>query len=395
MMRTLFLYNFTTKKLMKKLSLLIALLAVCLTGLAQSITVPNTVESGKPLIIEASGESGSAWIANMFYYAVPAYTTIPASQSVVFSQSEMAGPPWNTSGQNTKYSLTLTLGSSPAVTTSVTFTLRIIVGNNNGSSQTTRDVSVTTSVTPALSHIWYNTAKSGTLARNNCGAGFQGSTVSYTVPANTYSSTVSQADADQKASNAWYSEGQANANATGTCLPLFYNTAQTGSFTKNDCIGASAPGAPISFTIAAGQYSALSQAEADSKALTALSTQGQTNANAQGICNPITIYKKVIASNYQNGGDPSVAYTTADYTVYFYSDAAMTVPFTLQSSGYNFTYSEVTKTTRPGKPQVVTTRNYTVSAGYGSSSLLLGNFVITDCPSSPSPCVTKTITVTN
>ncbi|WP_431293565.1 DUF5977 domain-containing protein [Pedobacter sp. P26] len=380
---------------MKKLSLLIALMAVYLTGFAQSITVPNTVESGKPLIITASNESDAGFIANVFYYATPAYSTSPANQSVIFSQSQMVGYPWSTSGQPTKYSLSLTLSSTSAVTTSVTFTLRVVVGNNNGANQTTTDITVTTSVTPAQNQVWHNTAKTATFTKNNCGTGFQGSSVSYTVAANTYSSTVSQADADQKASNALNSEGQANANANGTCLPLFYNVAQTASFTKNDCVGASVPGAPISFTIPAAQYSALSQTEANNKAVTALNTQGQANANAQGLCNPVTIYKKVVASNYQNGDDPNVAYTTADYTVYFYADAAKTIPFTLQSTGYSFTYSEVTKTTRPGKPQVVTTRNYTVTAGNGSSNLLLGNFVITDCPSSPSPCITKTITLVN
>gem|GEM_PF-4785029 len=65
--------------------------------------------------------------------------------------------------------------------------------------------------------IYYSVAKSGTFSRNNCGAGYTGSSITYTVPANTYSSIVSQSDADQQAQNDVNSNGQAYANANGTC----------------------------------------------------------------------------------------------------------------------------------------------------------------------------------
>lgn len=77
--------------------------------------------------------------------------------------------------------------------------------------------------------IYYNVAKSATVTRNNCNAGYQGSTVTYTVPANTYSSVVSQAAADSTAQAAANANGQVYVNSTGTCTPIVgqiysYNT---------------------------------------------------------------------------------------------------------------------------------------------------------------------------
>jgi len=64
---------------------------------------------------------------------------------------------------------------------------------------------------------FYNAAISQTFTRNNCPTGFTGSQVTYTVAANTYSSVISQADADQQAQNNLTANGQAYANANGTC----------------------------------------------------------------------------------------------------------------------------------------------------------------------------------
>lgn len=64
-----------------------------------------------------------------------------------------------------------------------------------------------------------NTEQNGVFTRNNCPAGYTGSTVTYTVPANTVTSTISQADANAKAQQKVQNEGQAYANANGTCTP--------------------------------------------------------------------------------------------------------------------------------------------------------------------------------
>jgi 20S proteasome alpha/beta subunit len=67
---------------------------------------------------------------------------------------------------------------------------------------------------------FYNVQKSGNFTRNNCPSGYAGSTVTYTVLANTYSSTTSQAAADQLAQDDVNANGQAYANTNGTCTPV-------------------------------------------------------------------------------------------------------------------------------------------------------------------------------
>jgi YD repeat-containing protein len=64
----------------------------------------------------------------------------------------------------------------------------------------------------------YNIAESGTFVKQ-CSTGYFGSSVTYTVPAGTYSSYISQTDANQKAINDVNANGQAYANANGTCIP--------------------------------------------------------------------------------------------------------------------------------------------------------------------------------
>lgn len=68
----------------------------------------------------------------------------------------------------------------------------------------------------AYSPYYYNVAKNGIFTRNNCSAGQFGSQVTYTVPANTYLGGT-QAAADAKAQTAVNTNGQAYANANGTC----------------------------------------------------------------------------------------------------------------------------------------------------------------------------------
>ncbi len=67
--------------------------------------------------------------------------------------------------------------------------------------------------------IFYNTEQSGTFTKS-CDEGYTGSTVTYTVAANTYSSTVSQAAADALAAADVSANGQAYANANGTCIAV-------------------------------------------------------------------------------------------------------------------------------------------------------------------------------
>lgn len=69
----------------------------------------------------------------------------------------------------------------------------------------------------SLSVIYYNTEQSGTYRKNNCPEGYVGSEVTYTVKAGSYCSMVSQAAANNLALAEITANGQAYANAHGTC----------------------------------------------------------------------------------------------------------------------------------------------------------------------------------
>nr|WP_276898510.1 DUF5977 domain-containing protein [Pedobacter kyonggii] len=117
--------------------------------------------------------------------------------------------------------------------------------------------------------------------RNNCGGGFTGTSVTFE---KTYTSTISQADANnQRANDANFaSEGQMWANnpvngATCTALPVF-SAQRSQSFNRNNCevdeIGSAVP-----FT--KNYTSTISQADADNKAAVDpdFATEGQAFAN--------------------------------------------------------------------------------------------------------------------
>jgi 20S proteasome alpha/beta subunit len=171
------------------------------------------------------------------------------------------------------------------------------------------------------SYFFTNTTKSGSFTRNNCETGGTGTTITYNVPANTYSSTSSQADADAQAQNDVNNNAQAYANANGTCSYFFTNTAKSGAFTRNNC-GTGGKGSTVIYTIPANTYSStLSQADADLKAQNALNANGQTYANANGTCsysgNPASIGLTPIVvtdhgAPYMNGGSFNWSNAAAD-----------------------------------------------------------------------------------
>jgi hypothetical protein len=66
--------------------------------------------------------------------------------------------------------------------------------------------------------IYYNHPLSQSFTRNNCtSTAYLGSTLVYSVAGNTYSSTISQADADGQAATNIAANGQNYANTNGTC----------------------------------------------------------------------------------------------------------------------------------------------------------------------------------
>jgi hypothetical protein len=147
--------------------------------------------------------------------------------------------------------------------------------------------------TAVPSTVYYNTTVSATATKNSCGTGYTGSVVTYTVSANKYSSSISQADADSKATTDLNNNKQAFANANGTCTiiapTLYYNTAISATATKNSC-GRGYVGSIVTYTIPAKKYSStVSQTDADNKALTDLNNNKQAYANTNGTC---TAYKR-------------------------------------------------------------------------------------------------------
>ncbi|MBB3187859.1 DUF5977 domain-containing protein [Microbacter margulisiae] len=70
---------------------------------------------------------------------------------------------------------------------------------------------------------YYNSEQSAVFTKSGCSAGYTPTQVTYTVPAAKYTSVISQADADQQALNDINSNGQAYANANGSCSPNMNN----------------------------------------------------------------------------------------------------------------------------------------------------------------------------
>ncbi len=153
-------------------------------------------------------------------------------------------------------------------------------------------------------------AKSGTYNKNNCAVGGVGSTVTYTVVSGVYTSAISQADADTKAQNDVYANGQVYANTNGTCT--FTSIAKSGTFTKNNC-ATGGTGSLVTYTVAAGAYSSTSsQADVDAMAQSAVNNNGQAYANSTGLC---VFYNKLIYPKFYKTDCPEG--TTNPYVYYF------------------------------------------------------------------------------
>jgi YD repeat-containing protein len=72
---------------------------------------------------------------------------------------------------------------------------------------------------PGACTFYANEEQSMSFQKNNCTNGNIGSNVTYTVPQGRYGSTISLSDANSKALTELSQNGQAYANANGTCSP--------------------------------------------------------------------------------------------------------------------------------------------------------------------------------
>lgn len=157
--------------------------------------------------------------------------------------------------------------------------------------------------------LYKSTAKSGSFTKNNCTGGLGGSTVFYSQNAAVVTSTVSQLDADNKATTKFNTDGQAHANATGYCN--FISIARTGTFTRNNC----APGgigSSVSYSQPAGvEKSTISQEDANAKGLAKFNTDGQAHANTTLTCvyYNVDMYEMFTNNNCSSGQGEVVSYS--------------------------------------------------------------------------------------
>nr|WP_315421011.1 DUF5977 domain-containing protein [uncultured Pedobacter sp.] len=138
-----------------------------------------------------------------------------------------------------------------------------------------------------------NITQSASFLKNDCPTGnyAPGPAVTYTVQSGSYTSLISQADADAQAANDIYGsiqgiagKGQSYANANGTCIQKYYNSVLSTLFTKNNCTASTTPG-QVYYIVPAQTYSSLiSQADADNQAQNEVNANGQNYANANCIC---------------------------------------------------------------------------------------------------------------
>jgi hypothetical protein len=162
-----------------------------------------------------------------------------------------------------------------------------------------------TSVTASTQSLFYNAQTSQNYTKQGCTNGSEGTVVTYTVPYGRFAA-LTQAEADNKANIDKINNGQAYANTYGQCL--YWNTQQSGWFTKNDCSYEQGPpscppngSTQIQYFIAAHTYSALTQTDANNLAIAAVQAGGQAYANVNCGCSCTGQGQKYINGNCETG----------------------------------------------------------------------------------------------
>jgi YD repeat-containing protein len=136
---------------------------------------------------------------------------------------------------------------------------------------------------------YYNPLITQYYTKSNCGPDYIGSDFPYTIPANKYSSAISQQDADAQAEMELMDKGQANADAmpnnSSNCKLVYFNAGKTESFATESC-DAGYEGGMVPYTVPARTYSSIVQGEVEQMELDDIAANGQANANdpAHRIC---------------------------------------------------------------------------------------------------------------
>lgn len=125
---------------------------------------------------------------------------------------------------------------------------------------------------------FYNQQIVQNFTKSNCTGDAIGGEVPYTIPANKYSSTISQADADAKAEMELMAEGQAKADREGECKPVYYNAGKSQTFETESCPDGYY-GGPVTYTVEARKYSSTVPGEVEQMELDEIAANGQAYAN--------------------------------------------------------------------------------------------------------------------
>ena len=132
-----------------------------------------------------------------------------------------------------------------------------------------------------------NHAISEQALRSNCGAGYQGGAVTYSVPAAQFTSTISQQDADIQAEIYILTNEFNYANSNGACSLIYYNVVESQTDTSQSC-AEGYKGGLVTYTVPAGTYSSIiSQADANQQALNDIAANAQqyVNSPVNQVCN--------------------------------------------------------------------------------------------------------------
>lgn len=209
---------------MKKITILALLFLASLSTLfAQSLSAPATVNNNEEFIISGSGES----LTTYFTFASWDPTSIETITPDAFKQVYVSLTNVNFQSQYNIANQTPSKIKVKAINTfhqdiKVKFKFNTSVYNSS-TGQTLFNqpkyitITIKPTTTPTQPSTYYNAAQSQSFTKNNCPSGQNGSIVIYSVPAGKYSSTVSQADANSKATTEINAQGQTYANNNGGC----------------------------------------------------------------------------------------------------------------------------------------------------------------------------------
>jgi hypothetical protein len=185
-------------------------------------TPTTTVNSGTVVTFTVLNETLSKFIGSVpinayTYSADPTFTAGLVVCQLNTTHYFNAGQP-SVPG---KFLYTLTNNGSKPYTVTLTFHDLIIV---YGDVPTTGpgEITYTMTVNPAPQVTYSSTAMSATFSKNDCGPGYASNPIAYSIPANIRTSVISQEDANNQALAVLNTQGQAYANANGTCTAITY-----------------------------------------------------------------------------------------------------------------------------------------------------------------------------